>query len=466
MFSAIERYGLLVLAIASGMVLARLLTPAETGVYSVAAVLLGMAQVLRDFGVGQYVVQAPKLNAATLRAVIAASFLFAWPLAALIALASSLAARFYDEPRLGLLLQLLAINFVLLPLSSTTLPMLRRQLRFASICTINLGSGIVGAACAISLAWLGMGYMSLAYASLAATASSVVLCMLLRPKELPWLPHWRGLSDIVRFGAYATGGTLVDEAGVAAPDLIIGKLVGMEGVGLFGKAMGVLAVFNQAITSVVSPVIFPLFAAKEREQQDLAAAYLLTVSFLTAFALPFFAFLAWQALPIVRLLYGSQWDSSVLLIQIMCCSSGIYSMFSMARYLFVAKGKVKEQARLDLLVVPAKILALLLAAPFGLTGMAWAVVAGSLFRSWITLRYLRQIAGIRLADLLLASRKSAVLAVVSVGLPALLGFQPDGRAAVLLLAALAGSLWVGAILVIRHPLHHELRVALGRPGNI
>jgi O-antigen/teichoic acid export membrane protein len=464
MYSALERYGLLLMAIISGVVLARLLTPAETGVYSVAAVLLAIAQVLRDFGVGQYVIQARQLDDATLRAVAAASYLFAWPLAAAIGLMSGLAAGFYHEPRLEPLLQLLAINFVLLPFSSTTLPVLRRQLRFGAVCCVNLGSGLVNFSCAIALAWHGVGYMSLAYASVAATAASMLLCVVVRPANLPWLPSWQGLPAIIRFGAFTTGGTLVDEVGVAAPDLIIGKLVGMEGVGLFGKAVGLLAVFNQAITSVVSPVIFPLFAKLEREQGSPADAYLRTVSFLTAFALPFFAFVAWQAQPIVSLLYGNQWDSSVLLIQIMCCSSAIYSMFSMARYLFVATGRVKEQAQVDVLAVPFRLLALLLAAPFGLVAMAWAVVAGALFRSWITLRFLRRLAGIDLKDLLLASRKSAVLAAVAVGLPAWLAPLQAGGATLVMLAAVAAALWAATIVLVRHPLNDELRMAWRRIG--
>jgi O-antigen/teichoic acid export membrane protein len=463
---------LLLLAVASGVVLARLLTPAETGVYAVAAVMLGIGQVLRDFGVGQYLIQAKQIDEAGMRAVAAASFLFAWPLAAGIALLSGTAAWFYGEPRLEGLLQLLAINFVLLPLSSTTLPLLRRQLRFAAVCGINLASGVVNAVCAVELAWLGFGYMSLAYASVAATATTVLMSVVLRPANLPWLPSWRGLPAVVRFGAFTTGGTLIDEVGVAAPDLIIGKLIGMEGVGLFGKAMGLLAVFNQAITSVVSPVVFPLFARLEREQGNPAEAYLRTVSFLTAFALPFFAFLAWQAQAIVRILYGNQWDSSVPLIQIMCSSAAVYSMFSMARYLFVATGKVRQQAQLDVLVVPVRLLALLLAAPFGLAGMAWAVVAGSLFRSWITLHYLRTLAGIGMVDLINASRKSAVLAGVAVGLPALLApILPGigtrtgaGTGALMLLALLAGALWLAMIVVVRHPLHEEFRLAWRRAG--
>ncbi|HEU4375150.1 MAG TPA: oligosaccharide flippase family protein, partial [Telluria sp.] len=64
LFSFVEKYVLVLLSLASGMIISRLLTPAQTGIYSVAAVLLGVAQVLRDFGVGQYLVQERELNQA------------------------------------------------------------------------------------------------------------------------------------------------------------------------------------------------------------------------------------------------------------------------------------------------------------------------------------------------------------------------------------------------------------------
>lgn len=57
LFSFAEKYTLLVLTTAGAMVLSRLLTPAEIGLYSVGAVLVGLAQVVRDFGVGLYVIQ-------------------------------------------------------------------------------------------------------------------------------------------------------------------------------------------------------------------------------------------------------------------------------------------------------------------------------------------------------------------------------------------------------------------------
>jgi O-antigen/teichoic acid export membrane protein len=459
LFSFVEKYALVLVGLAGSMILARLLTPAETGVYSVGAVLLGIAQVLRDFGVGQYVVQQRELDAGKLRAVLGTSFLFAWLVAALVAGLSVPVSWFYREPRLAPMLQLLALNFVLIPFSAVTLPVLRRQMRFGAICAINLTHGACGFMVSVGLAWNGFGFMSLAWASVAAALAALLASLWLRPAELPWLPARAGMAEVIRFGAYATGGTLIDEAGVAAPDLIIGKMIGMDGVGIFSKALGVLAVFNKAITSAVSPVVFPLYAEHVRAADDVNQVYLRTVSYMTAFAWPFFAFVALMALPLVRLLYGNQWDAAAPLIRIMCFSSAIVSMSSMARYFLVATGHVKTQARLDALAVPVRVAALLAAAPFGLVAVAWAVVGGALFRVWLTQHYLASSSGISAAQVAGAAAKALPLSAITALAPACALLAPEASASHTVLAAAAASvLWLAGIMLIRHPLRGELHL--------
>ncbi len=470
-FSFAEKYTVLLLGMGATMILSRLLTPAEVGVYSLGAVLVALAQVVRDFGVGQYLIQEKRLDAVKLRAALATSLLVAWLLAGLVLLASAPLAAFYGEPRLVLVLRLLSLNFLLIPFSALTLPILRRQLRFRAIYAINAANSVVNLLVAVTLALLGHSYMSMVWAALAGSCASLLVSLLLRPAELPWLPHWRGMRAIAGFGAYATGGGLVDEAGVAAPDLIIGKLLGVESMALFGKAQSVLNIFNQLITSAISPVVFPLFAAREREQGMLggqgeqggaAPVYLRTVSYMTALAWPFFLFLACMALPLVKVLYGSQWLGCVPLIRIMCLSSAVYSMFSMARYLFVATGQLRAQVRLDAWAGGVKVLALLLAAPLGLVAVAWAVVLSNVLRSWLVYGCLRRLSGLDWRILAQALRKSLLLCGVSAVPPlsALLWLPADLPYAMALLA-LAGTglatllCWIAGIFLVRHELAAE-----------
>lgn len=457
-----EKYTLLLLNTAGAMILARLLTPADVGLYALGAVLAGLAQVVRDFGVGAWLVQQHQLDRDKLRAALGMSMLVGWLLAALVCAAGPLAARFYDEPRLQIVVQLLAVNFLLLPFSALALPCLRRQLRFGAIFAINLSQTVAQLVCGVWLAWCDFGYLSLVWAAVAGAAAGLLASLCCRPAELPWLPGWHGIGAIWRFGSAATGGTVIDEAGVAAPDLVIGKLIGVAEVGIFGKAMGVINVFNQLVTAAVSPVIFPLYAARVRQGADLRAAYLTTASYVTALAWPFFGFVALLAPAIVRALYGDQWHAAVPLVRVLCIGAALYSVFGMARYLLVAMGEVGAQARLDATAVPLRIAALLLAAPFGLLWVAWAVVAGALFRGWLTYRALHRLAGVHWRGLLAAVRKSAVIALVCLVGPVLA--QMCIAAPWLQLPVAAAScavLWLLAVVLVRHPLADEC----SRAGN-
>lgn len=466
LFSFAEKYTLLVLGIAGTMALARLLTPAEIGVYAVGAVLVGMAQVVRDFGVGQYLIQEAQLDREKARAALSVSLFVAWTLAALVWLAGAPVAAFYGDARLQGVLRLLSLNFLLIPFSSLTLSLLRRQLRFSAIFTINAAHGVTQLLVSVTLALRGFGYLSLVYAAVAATVAALLASLCLRPASLPWLPGCKGVRRVLAFGALSTGGGLVDEAGVAAPDLIIGKMIDIGSVGIFGKAQGALNIFNQAITSAISPVVFPLFAARARDGGDVRRAYLATVTYMTALAWPFFTVLACMALPLVNLLYGPQWNAAVPLIRIMCFSSAIYSMFSMARYLFVATGHVKAQARLDATAVPLRVAALVLAAPFGLPWVAVAVVVGAVLRCWLIYRCLVRLSGLRFGALLAAVRQSLVLSAAAALAPALVLLmaapRPGHWIAPLALAGCGALLgWGVAIILLQHPIKAEVAL-LGR----
>ena len=61
-YSFVDRYAALIIHTGSAMVIARLLTPAEIGVYSLTMVLLGFIATFRDLGAGQYLVQKKDLT--------------------------------------------------------------------------------------------------------------------------------------------------------------------------------------------------------------------------------------------------------------------------------------------------------------------------------------------------------------------------------------------------------------------
>lgn len=98
LFSFAEKYTVLALGFVSSIVLSRLLTPAEVGVYSIGSVVVAVLQIVRDFGVGQYLVKERELTPVKIRAAYSLTLMIAWLIAAVLVLASGPLADFYREP--------------------------------------------------------------------------------------------------------------------------------------------------------------------------------------------------------------------------------------------------------------------------------------------------------------------------------------------------------------------------------
>src|ERR1041384_75231 len=106
-FGFAERYFQAALALASSVILARILSPAEIGIYSIAAVLTGLAQVFRDLGTGQLLVARRELPQQAQRAMLTISLVMGWSLALLMAGLAAPLAAFYRQPVLVDVLRIL-----------------------------------------------------------------------------------------------------------------------------------------------------------------------------------------------------------------------------------------------------------------------------------------------------------------------------------------------------------------------
>jgi O-antigen/teichoic acid export membrane protein len=108
--SALQQNATLLLLFGTGVVIAHLLTPREAGSYSVAMATANAVAALKDTAVGSYVLSAPKLDDALLRAAFGLSLAIAACLTiGFIGLSFPL-ANFYQDPTLGAALRIVAFG--------------------------------------------------------------------------------------------------------------------------------------------------------------------------------------------------------------------------------------------------------------------------------------------------------------------------------------------------------------------
>src|SRR5262249_16846650 len=146
---------------------ARLLTPQDYGLLGMAATVTGFVVLFRDFGLDSAAIQQRNLTFSEL------STLF-WVNAALGAVITPLTlaispgvAWFYGEPRLTLITAVCSVSFALGGLVVQHEALLRRQMRFKTIATVELTTLFLGYAFAIVLGLHHAGYWALVLSNLA-----------------------------------------------------------------------------------------------------------------------------------------------------------------------------------------------------------------------------------------------------------------------------------------------------------
>lgn len=440
--------------------LARLLTPAETGVWAVAAVFAAIASMFRDFGVAEYLIQEKDLTRDKLRAALAVNIAVSWLVAALLLAGSGFVAQFYGEPGVGKVMRVQSMNFLLVPFGAVTLACFRRELNWRPIFLASLLSNITSISVAVILAFAGMGYMSLAYSSLAGVVVSVTVASLARPKNMPVLPGLRGIRHVLHSGTHLTSVYLLGQLGKSAPELVIGKALGVAPVGFFTRASALGELFNRLVVRCAMPVCLPYFAQEAREGKDVRDGYLRAVSYLTVIGWPCFFFLAAMAYPAIRILYGPQWMASVPLARILCAGAAITVLYMLATEVLIARGDNAIANYVQAITQAARIVGILFAVPFGLEGACWGLLGASIIGAFVAYRALRMRMGLTLASTIEACRASLAIALVSTA-PALLwvafGRIDEGNFAYVMAGAVAsfGILWLGALRVTAHPLWNE-----------
>lgn len=461
LFSFAERYALIVINLASNLVIARLLTPSEIGVYSVTLAVMSIAQVLRDFGVASYLIQEKDLTDDHIRTALGVTLAIGIALGFVLFAAAPWIADFYSKPSMRDLLWLASVNFLLLPFSTISLALLRRRLAFKALAIVNLIATLAGALTSVGLSWAGYGPLGLVAGTLVVSATTGFAAWwaqgerrLLRPS----LSHWRSLF---RFGAQSSAVGIVTSVSMDINDLAVGKLMGFEPVALLSRAQGLMNLFHRDLMGAVRNVAYPAYAKAVREHQTMEPLYVTSVTYVSVVAWPFYGFVSLYSLETLRLLFGPQWDAAAPLVPLFCLAGSLAAMGSLMGNLTVAMGRMDLLTRMELFFQPAR--AVLAVAAAAYWREPWACAAALVVATLLQLPLIYCVKAKFLAnDWPVLSRnllRSLAVTVLALALPAALLVlqprevgQPMAWHGFLLAIVSCIGCWVLALVCCQHPL--------------
>lgn len=373
LFSFAERYALIAVNLVSNLLIARLLTPDQIGVYSVTLAVISIAQVLRDFGVSSYLVQVKDLTEDHIRTALGVTLIIGVGLGLVVFGAAPWVADFYKEPLMRELLWLASLNFLLLPFSTISLALLRRRMAFKALAAVNLAATVAGAITSVGMCWTGFGPTSLIAGTLVVSATTGFAAWWAQGERRvlrPALSQWRSLF---KFGAQSSLVGVVTSVSMDINDLAVGKLMGFTPVALLSRAQGLMNLFHRDLMGAVRNVAYPAYAKAVREHQDMEPLYIGSVTYVCVVAWPFYGFIALYALETLRLLFGPQWDAAAPLVPWFCLAGALAAAGSLVGNLMVAMGRMDMLTRMELVFQPARAGLVVVAAAWWRDPMACAV---------------------------------------------------------------------------------------------
>lgn len=359
-FAFLERYLVLGLQLLSFTILARLLTPQQIGLYSVSLALISVAQVLRDFGLSNYLIQRKNLDAEDIRTALGMSMILGGTFFVLVNAVAPLVGDFYKDSSLTEIVRIISLNFLILPFNSILIALFRRDMKFDVLMRVNVCAAIVSTATTLGLAWAGWGSWSLAWGEI---SSNLVICVGAMMAggthhlKRPTLTRWR---NILSFGGPVTLANVVTSISMDINDLVVGKILNFAQVAIISRAQGLMNLFNRDLMGTIRAVAYPGFARLCREDSMLEQQYVSSLTAVTAIAWPFYGFLALFPLEVLRLVFGPQWDQSAPLVPLFCLAGAFSATINLIPTLMLAAGHSRLVALADLIFQPVKAIALTL----------------------------------------------------------------------------------------------------------
>jgi O-antigen/teichoic acid export membrane protein len=461
--SFIQRALMLAVYVGATMILARLLTPEQVGIFSMTAAFVGVAAAIREFGMTEFLIQERNLTRDTIRATYGIAILVGCVVGAIVLALAPTIAAVYQEPLILSIAYVLCLNFVLLPFATPSMALLIREMSLGKAWGLQSAALVTQYAVSVFLAWRGFGPISLAWGSVASSVCSVILLNMVRPAEVRLLPTLKGAGPAWRYGSKFAAASSLEIAAKNVHEFIIPQAFGFAALGLYSRAAGLFEQFNQTFTRAISRVLVPTFALQARgDSTELASNYGKATSLFTCVTWSIFGFIAITAPQIILVLFGNQWREAAPLLQAMCLAGLIQAAYAFAGDVLSSLGDIGAKLRIMSVATPVWVALCLAGSLVGVEAIAFLSAGPAVVSLVMYSRRLEKLVGFSTKHLLQATFKSAFVALATAA-AALLTFQVDAirsAPAIVQLAAsgtFSGLMWLAACFALKHPLSLEIR---------
>lgn len=332
-----------------GIVLARILSPAEFGLIGMVTIFIAIFNVFIDSGFSQALIRKKDCSAIDYSTAFYFNLFIGIIVYIILFALAPLISLFFKEPQLINIVRILGVVLIINSLSIIQRTILTKNINFKLQTKISIISSVFSGVIAIVLAYIGYGVWSLVIRLILLQGITSFLLWIWN-KWQPIIAFSKSsMKEFFRFGSKLLASTMISIAYNNLFYVVIGKLFSSAELGYFTRAQQFNNLPSMTFTKILQRVSYPALSQVQEDSIKLKIGYKKIIVSSTFISFGAMFIMAAVSEPLVISLVGEKWRSSIYMLQLLCFSGVLYPLHAINLNMLKVKGRSDLFLKLELI---------------------------------------------------------------------------------------------------------------------
>lgn len=339
--NAAGKYSKILLQIIVEVILARLLTPYDYGIVAVVTVFTTFFTTLADMGLGAAIIQIKSLTKKDIDDIYSFTVYLSVGLMIIFALLAYWIASFYHNHVYVGIGQLLSIALLFNGLNMVPNGMLNREKKFGTIAVRTVIVYVISVVITIALAYFGWKYYALVVQAILVAVLTFVWNFISTKPRFNLKFSFTPLRRVASYSGFQFAFSLLNYFSRNLDNLLAGKFFGSTDLGYYNKSYNLMQYPVGNLTGILTPVLHPVLSDYQHQVDLMYEKYMRVVRLLAGVGIYAQTICIFAAPEIIGIMYGKQWQNSVVIFQLLGISIATQIINSSSGGLFQALGNTR-----------------------------------------------------------------------------------------------------------------------------
>lgn len=322
-----------------GIVLARILSPAEYGLIGIVTIFTTVLTGIVDSGFSNALIRKQKVSTEDYNTMFLTNLVFSILLFGLLYLCAPAIASFFKRPELISLTRVMGCILIIQALSQVQNTILTKQIDFKTKTKASVISAVASGVIGIGMALTGFGVWALVGQLL----SRQLLYTLFLWIYVHWWPSLRFSGNSFRymwgFGWKLMLSGLLGNIWNQLYQVVVGKYYSAATLGQYSRAKDYANIFSQNLTLIVQRVTYPVLSEVQDDRDRMVAAFRKVIKVTMFVTAVLMISLGAVAEPLMYCLVGPKWHEAATYMPLICISMSLYPLHAINLNMLQVQGR-------------------------------------------------------------------------------------------------------------------------------